>query len=62
MAYGIADAFGLPKKANVSNQQLSQSSTSENGLFRVQVGAFKDRANAEKVLEKAKAEWFSNPI
>ena len=61
-AYGIADAFGLPKKANVSNQQSSQSSTSENGLFRVQVGAFKDKANAEKVMEKMKASGFETSI
>ena len=61
-AYGIADAFGLPKKANVSNQQSSQSSTSENGLFRVQVGAFKDKANAEKVMEKMKASGFETFI
>ena len=26
-AYGIADAFSLPKKANISNQQPSQPST-----------------------------------
>ena len=57
-AYGIADAFGLPKKANVSNQQPSQSSTTANELFRVQIGAFKDRENAEKVLEKAKVSGF----
>ncbi|HVI20644.1 MAG TPA: N-acetylmuramoyl-L-alanine amidase [Bacillus sp. (in: firmicutes)] len=61
-AYGIAEAFGLPKKANVSNQQPSQSSTSENGLFRVQVGAFKDKANAEKVLEETKASGFETYI
>src|SRR4051794_19890369 len=57
-AYGIADAFSLPQKANISNQQPSQLSTSVNGLFRVQIGAFEDKDNAEQVLEKVKASGF----
>lgn len=61
-AYGIAEAFGLRKKANNSNQQPSQPVTSTNELYRVQIGAFKDKANAEKVLEKAKASGFQTYI
>ena len=61
-AYGIADAFKLDKKVNISSQRPSQPSTTENGLFRVQIGAFKDRENAEKVLEKAKASGFQTYI
>ena len=61
-AYGIADAFKLHKKANNSNQQPSQPSTSANGLFRVQIGAFKDKDNAGKLLERAKASGFQTYI
>ena len=61
-AYGIADAFRLPKKENISNEQPSQSSAPANGLFRVQIGAFQDKANAEKVMKKAKASGFQTYI
>ncbi len=62
-AYGIATAFGLPRKANVPETQPSiKPSTPINGLFRVQIGAFQDKANAEKVIEKAKASGFQTYI
>ena len=51
-----------PKKQTFRTNKPSQPSTSENGLFRVQVGAFKDKANAEKVMEKTKASGFQTYI
>jgi N-acetylmuramoyl-L-alanine amidase len=56
-ANGIASVFRLSKKANVPSKEPSQPVPS-NGLFRVQIGAFQDKVNAENVIKKANASGF----
>lgn len=52
---GIVKAFGLKKKA----QSQPQQKTSTGKLYRVQVGAFKDRKNAERLAEELKKKGYS---
>lgn len=49
---GVCEYFGIPYKAQ--NDDAPQTET----LYHVQVGAFKDRKNAEKMLESVKAHGF----
>ena len=49
---GVCEYFGIPYKAQ--NDEALQTET----LYHVQVGAFKDRKNAEKMLESVKAHGF----
>jgi N-acetylmuramoyl-L-alanine amidase len=51
---GIVKAFGLKKKANSTPSQPQQ----DGKLYRVQVGAFADRNNAEKLAEELKKKGY----
>lgn len=53
-AKGILEYFGIAYKAPVAN-----SAPSADELYRVQVGAFKNKANAEKLMAELKAEGYS---
>ncbi|AEH46804.1 N-acetylmuramoyl-L-alanine amidase [Parageobacillus thermoglucosidasius] len=54
---GIVKAFGLKKKANSTPSQPQQKS-SDGKLYRVQVGAFSDRKNAERLAEELKKKGY----
>jgi N-acetylmuramoyl-L-alanine amidase len=54
---GIAEVFCLSKKLPKHSMQSSQSLKS--ALFRVQIGAFKDRNHAERQKNEAKAKGFT---
>jgi len=51
---GIVKAFGLKKKAQPQPQQK----TSTGKLYRVQVGAFANRENAERLAEELKKKGY----
>lgn len=51
---GIVQAFGLKKKAKPQSKQK----TSDKKLYRVQVGAFSDRKNAERLAEELKKKGY----
>ncbi|WP_420768770.1 N-acetylmuramoyl-L-alanine amidase [Parageobacillus thermoglucosidasius] len=53
-ARGIAKFLGLPKKAKPQPQQKA----SDGKLYRVQVGAFSDRKNAERLAEELKKKGY----
>lgn len=55
-AQGIVKAFGLKKKANPQPQP--QQKVSDGKLYRVQVGAFADRKNAERLAEELKKKGY----
>jgi N-acetylmuramoyl-L-alanine amidase len=59
-ARGVAKYLGLPKKA--VNEPKQAPKTTSNKLYRVQVGAFKDEANAEALLKKLHAAGFKDAI
>jgi N-acetylmuramoyl-L-alanine amidase len=54
---GIVKAFGLKKKAKPTPSQPQQKS-SDGKLYRVQVGAFSDRRNAERLAEELKKKGY----
>ncbi len=56
---GIVKAFGLKKKEN-STQPTQKSSDGK--LYRVQVGAFSDRRNAERLAEELKKKGYPSII
>lgn len=51
---GIVKAFGLKKKVKPQSKQK----TSDKKLYRVQVGAFSDRKNAERLAEELKKKGY----
>ncbi len=53
---GLVKAFGLKKKANPQPQP--QQKVSDGKLYRVQVGAFADRKNAERLAEELKKKGY----
>lgn len=53
---GIVKAFGLKKKAK--QQPPPQQKTSDKKLYRVQVGAFANRENAEQLAEELKKKGY----
>ncbi|WP_339171033.1 N-acetylmuramoyl-L-alanine amidase [Anoxybacillus sp. FSL W8-1294] len=53
---GLEKAFGLKKKAK--QQVQSQPKASDKKLYRVQVGAFADRENAERLAEELKKKGY----
>ena len=58
-ALGIASAFSLPRKAGAPGTGLSPSQpTAPTGLFKVQIGAFRDKNNADHSVNKAKESGF----
>lgn len=56
IAHGICDYFGVTYKAPATVQNKPQ----ESKLYRVQIGAYSVKANAEAQLAKAKAAGFSD--
>ncbi|PUF85664.1 MULTISPECIES: N-acetylmuramoyl-L-alanine amidase [unclassified Geobacillus] len=54
---GLEKAFGLKKKAKPTPSQPQQK-VSDGKLYRVQVGAFSDRKNAEKLAEELKKKGY----
>jgi N-acetylmuramoyl-L-alanine amidase len=54
---GIVKAFGLKKKAKPTSTQSNQK-VSDKKLYRVQVGAFADRENAERLAEELKKKGY----
>ena len=56
IAHGICDYFGVTYKAPATVQDKPQ----ESKLYRVQIGAYSVKANAEAQLAKAKAAGFSD--
>lgn len=56
IAHGICDYFGVEYKAPATTQEKPQ----ESMLYRVQIGAYSVKANAEAQLAKAKAAGFSD--
>lgn len=56
---GVVKAFHLKRKAV---NQAAQQSNSRNSLHRVQVGAFSDRANAERLAEELRSKGYSTII
>ena len=56
IAQGICDYFGVEYKAPAATQDKPQ----ESKLYRVQIGAYSVKANAEAQLAKAKAAGFSD--
>jgi N-acetylmuramoyl-L-alanine amidase len=57
-ALGVADSFQLTRKAGIPNPHPTLTSPSSNGLFKVQIGAFRDKNNADQVAGKAKESGF----
>ncbi len=53
---GIVKAFGLKKRAAAS--QTKTATTAKEKLYRVQVGAFADRKNAERLVEELKKKGY----
>ena len=58
IARGICDYFGVTYKAPEQPKPAQPAKTAEGKLYRVQVGAFAVRANAERMLAKLKAAGF----
>jgi N-acetylmuramoyl-L-alanine amidase len=57
---GIVAAFSLKKKA--VQKPVQPTNPSVKGLFRVQIGAFKDKSNADLVENRAKAKGFQTYV
>ncbi|KJE27750.1 sporulation-specific N-acetylmuramoyl-L-alanine amidase [Geobacillus kaustophilus] len=55
-ARGVAKFLGLPQKAKPQPQK--QQKESDGKLYRVQVGAFSDRENAERLAEELKGQGY----
>ncbi|MED3783451.1 N-acetylmuramoyl-L-alanine amidase [Geobacillus stearothermophilus] len=55
---GLEKAFGLKKKAKPQPQPKPQQKVSDKKLYRVQVGAFADRENAERLAEELKKKGY----
>lgn len=58
---GIVKAFGLKKKATVT-QTKTGAAPAQGKLYRVQVGAFSDRKNAERLAEELKKKGYPTII
>jgi N-acetylmuramoyl-L-alanine amidase len=52
---GLVDQYGLKKK---TTSKPAAATTSKKGLYRVQVGAFSDKANAERLAEELKKKGY----
>ncbi|WP_027410377.1 N-acetylmuramoyl-L-alanine amidase [Anoxybacteroides tepidamans] len=59
---GIAKAFGLKKKATTLTQTKTSTTPAQEKLYRVQVGAFSDRKNAERLAEELKKKGYPTII
>lgn len=58
IARGICDYFGVTYKAPEQPKPAQPAKVAEGKLYRVQVGAFASRANAERMLAKLKTAGF----
>lgn len=58
-AFGVAYAKGILKTLGIEVKE-NQPEPSQSKLFRVQIGAFKEKSNAENYLKKAKECGFSD--
>jgi N-acetylmuramoyl-L-alanine amidase len=59
---GLEKAFGLKKKAKQQAQSQPQSKASDKKVYRVQVGAFSDRENAERLAEELRKKGYPTII
>ncbi len=57
-ARGVAKFLGLPQKTKPQPQPQPQQKVSDGKLYRVQVGAFSDRKNAEQLVEELKKKGY----
>jgi N-acetylmuramoyl-L-alanine amidase len=55
---GLEKAFGLKKKTKAQPQPQPQQKVSDGKMYRVQVGAFSDRKNAERLAEELKKKGY----
>lgn len=62
IARGICDYFGLTFKEQEQPKPAQPEQPAEQKLYRVQVGAFANRANAEKMLQRLKNAGFDGYI
>ena len=62
IARGICDYFGVTYKAPEQPKPAQPAKAAEGKLYRVQVGAFASRANAEKMLQRLKDAGFEGYI
>jgi len=58
IAHGICDYFGVTYKAAEQPKPAQPEQPAEQKLYRVQMGAFASRANAEKMVQRLKAAGF----
>lgn len=58
IAHGICDYFGVAYKAAEQPKPAQPEQPAEQKLYRVQVGAFASRANAEKMVQRLKEAGF----
>ena len=58
IAHGICDYFGVAYKAAEQPKPARPEQPATDKLYRVQVGAFASRANAEKMVQRLKAAGF----
>lgn len=62
-ANGIASAFGLKKNpgasSKVTTKTTTAATTNSKALYRVQVGAFSDKKNADKLANELKSKGYS---
>jgi N-acetylmuramoyl-L-alanine amidase len=61
-AKGIAKAWGLKEKPKPTPQTKPVVSKPSNTLYKVQIGAFSEKVNAEKLAAQAKAKGFKTYI
>ena len=61
-AEGIAAAFNLPRKQGIQSKQPSAPPVGNGSLFRVQIGAYRDKNNAEQAANSAKDSGFQTYI
>lgn len=60
-AFGVAYAKGILKTLGISYKEPTTQTTAQttsDTLYRVQVGAFKDKANAERLVQELKAKGY----
>lgn len=60
IAQGICDYFGVKYTAPATSSSATQEKPQESKLYRVQIGAYSVKANAEAQLAKAKAAGFTD--
>lgn len=61
-ARGVAKFLGLPAKSKPSESKPSPSSSTKGKLYKVQVGAFSEKANAEKLSQDLEKKGYKTYI